>query len=152
VTFDDVVRFKDRQLSKDVQLCFLPPVSDSEYAIPEPFLFDSSGRAVDFRSSSHSTCTGNLGSFLAGLDTGEHTIQSSLEGMGSFIQPLSSNPCLQSAIPMSDADYHLFVTWATWTGKAVYRQRVREWIQGAQSNRQLRIAVYVVNMDLVRCD
>ena len=50
-----------------------------------------------------------------------------------------------------DADYHLFITWATWTGKLVYRQRVHEWLDAAHHNAQARIAVYLVNMDQVVC-
>ncbi len=151
-TYEEIYRFKEGWLSNEAELCFLPLDPDPEYAVPEPFLFDKSGRAIDFRSSSNSTCTASLGTFLSELNARDVLMFSSHEDLGSFAQALSKSPCQKEAILLQEADYHLFITWATWTGKTVYRQRVQDWIRGAQANKQIRIAVYLVNMDMVRCD
>lgn len=152
VTYEEICRFQAGQLSNEALLCFLPLDADPEYAVPEPFLFDKSGRAIDFKSNGNSNCTGSLGTFLSKLNARDVRLLSSHQDLDAFAHPLSKSPCQKEAILIQQADYHLFITWATWTGKTVYRQRVQDWIRGAQANKQLRIAVYLVNMDPVRCD
>jgi hypothetical protein len=151
-SLESIVEFKNKELTAKAQLCFLLLSSDSDIAVPEPFLFDSSGKAVDFRNSKNPACSGPLGIFLSNLTQASVVEHAAWEDMETFTKLMSNAPCFSQRIPFQDADYHLFITWATWTGKAVYRQRVKEWINAAQLNHQVRIAVYLVNMDMVQCD
>lgn len=149
---ESIVDFKNNELSRNAQLCFLVIDCDADHAVPEPFLFDKNGKAVDFRNSQNPSCAGPFGMYLSNLTQSSVVEYGVWEDMRTFTAPISNDACFSERIPIQDADYHLFITWATWTGKAVYRQRVQEWIKAAHSNKRLRIAVYLVNMDMVQCD
>jgi hypothetical protein len=138
-------------ISQSDPVCFARMESDAEWSVPEPFLFDAEGNAIDFRNAENPGCSAPLSDFIANLRQNQIPAKCSLENMASFTRSIHKTPCGDSAFVVPDADYHLFITWATWTGKLVYRQRVHEWLDAAHHNAQARIAVYLVNMDQVVC-
>lgn len=151
VTYDELIKFKNEVLSQSDSVCFARMESDAEWSVPEPFLFDAEGNAIDFRNAENPGCSAPLSDFIANLRQNQIPAKCSLENMASFTRSIHKTPCGDSAFVVPDADYHLFITWATWTGKLVYRQRVHEWLDAAHHNAQARIAVYLVNMDQVVC-
>ncbi len=151
VTYEEMIRFKNDVISQTDPVCFAKMGSDADWSVPEAFLFDSEGHAIDFRNPENPGCSAPLSSFIINLRTNQKPIRYGLENMTSFTRSIYHSPCGDSNMMLADADYHLFITWATWTGKLVYRQRVREWLSAAHQNRQAHVAVYLVNMDQVDC-
>lgn len=151
VTYDELIKFKNEVLSQSDPVCFARMESDAEWSVPEPFLFDAEGNAVDFRNPENPGCSAPLPYFLSNLRRNQKPAKYGLEDMASFCRSIYESPCGYSAIVVAEADYHLFITWATWTGKLVYRQRVREWIDAAHNNPNVKVAVYLVNMDQLDC-
>ena len=151
VTYEELIRFKNDVISQSDPVCFAKIESDTDWSVPEPFLFDAQGNAIDFRNPENPGCSAPLSNFITHLQRNPKPIKHGLENMASFIRSIYKSPCGDSAFVTEDADYHLFITWATWTGKLVYHQRVREWLQAAHHNKEVRVAVYLVNMDQVVC-
>lgn len=151
VTYDEIIRFKNEAISQTDPVCFAKMESDSDWSVPEAFLFDAGGHAIDFRNPDNPGCSAPLSNFITGLRPNQKPIKCGLENMASFIRSIYQAPCSDSTVLLKYADYHLFVTWATWTGKLVYRQRVREWLNAAHQNDQVHIAVYLVNLDQIEC-
>jgi hypothetical protein len=151
VSSEAVLDFKSKYISDQGQMCYAEPTVDHEWFIPEPFLFDAQGRAIDYRIKDNPGCTAPLSVLISGLDSTSRSIIGNQENMSTFASHLKNFPCDSSEFVPSKADYHLFITWATWTGKLVYRQRVNSWIEAAISNKKVRISVYLINMDQVVC-
>lgn len=151
VTYEEIIRFKNEAISQTDTVCFAKMESDSDWSVPEAFLFDAEGHAIDFRNPDNPGCSAPLSNFITNLQPNQKPIRYGLENMNSLTRSIYPSPCGGSNMMLADADYHLFITWATWTGKLVYRQRVREWLNAAHQNGQAHIAVYLVNMDQVDC-
>ncbi|MFM7902474.1 MAG: hypothetical protein ACKPAD_10870 [Bacteroidota bacterium] len=151
VTYEEVIRFKNEVISKSDPVCFAKMESDADWSVPEPFLFDAEGHAINFRNSENPGCSAPLSNFITNLQPIQKPNKYGLEHMDSFIRSIYQSPCSDSTLVLKEADYHLFVTWATWTGKLVYRQRVCEWLNAAHQNNQVHIAVYLVNLDQIDC-
>lgn len=151
----DVVRFRSQVFKDTTAMVFLrshAPQELSEWSVPEAFLFDSHGKPIDFRNPSKPECNGPLEGFLENLRPKQQHPSGNLEHMDLLLREFSSKPCSYEAVRLPAADYHLMVTFATWTGQHIYRQTVLSWIKAAQANASVKIHITLLNVDGIFCE
>jgi len=151
---EQVIDFRNNVFGDTMETAYLQPQASqdlTEWSVPEAFLFDSSGRPIDFRNPEKPRCNGPLSSFLENLRPMQQHPPAQLEHMQLLIQSFAKIPCTHESMQLPPADYHLMITFSTWAGKQIFKQIVRSWIQAARSNHHVQIHVTLLNVDEIHC-
>lgn len=120
--------------------------------IPEVYIFDRSGRQLNYANPDNPNCNAPAEAFLAGLDT-IHTFPVKDDyTLASFTAQLHEPGCGSSfGIKSDSVDFHIFMTWAVWIGRKIHDDKTKLWIEQLKSNHKIRYRIHLVNLDLQEC-
>jgi len=119
-------------------------------SIPDAAIYDSKGNYIEYRAFDTS-CNAGLFEFIPNLNTKnsynkpdyaklEVELNKFLDLRGKLIE----NP---EAIWRASADFYVLIYWNVWTGK-LNKDHVKVWEDAAQNNKNAKIKVIKVNLDL----
>jgi hypothetical protein len=116
-------------------------------SVPEAEIFSANGDNLSYKMESQD-CNAGLFAFIPGLK--RDTVYSKkddfkLEEQLKKIRDLNGNSFNLSN--PDKADYYLFIYWVKWAGK-LNKDHVNEWEDLAHANKNVKIKVYEVNLDL----
>ena len=122
------------------------------FSMPEVFVFDIKGRYLPYKDSLKPNCNGPAEVFLAELDISRNYHFDSTKTLRSFVSSLETIDCEPATINLdAETDFYIFMTWAKFTGKKIYRQKTCQWLKALNENKKIRFNVFYVNQDLQQC-
>ena len=116
--------------------------------LPSIYIFDKQRNNLPFISKKDSTtCNASSYDFVSMLDPKyEYEIDSAIHYTDHAKYLVDLTGKASEITPPEDADYVVFVYWATFMGK-VNKQQTKRWEEAVKGNSNAKIAVYKVNMD-----
>lgn len=116
--------------------------------IPDGAIYDSGGRYIEYRQTD-SSCNAGLFEFIPALQlTGSYNRPDSLP-LHEVWKKLRDLKGHEMAYPGS-ADFYLLIYWTVWTGR-LNKDHVKIWEDLARQNKNCRIQVVKVNLDIQEC-
>jgi hypothetical protein len=114
-------------------------------SIPNGAIYDKNGKYIEYRQSD-TTCNASLTAFIPLLNVAEKYNQpdsSDLSNKLNKFRDLKGN-----RLPArEEADFYLLIYWTVWTGK-LNKDKVKVWEDLAHENKDSKIKVIKVNMDI----
>lgn len=122
------------------------------FHVPDVLVFDSLGRHIPFRDPGKPNCNGPAEQFLAELSPSKTYYTDESFSRNMFTGLLAQNGC--DPVPYEldpGAHFYVFMTWAGWTGRKIYRDKTVRWMEVLHGNNKAVSKVILVNMDLQAC-
>lgn len=113
--------------------------------IPDGAIYDSKGRYIEYRKND-SACNAGLFGFIPSLNLKDSFHRPDSAGLDTELGKFRDIKGNVLAKPAA-ADFYILIYWTVWTGR-LNKDHVRIWEQLAEDNKQCKIRVIKVNLDL----
>ena len=122
------------------------------FSVPDVFVFNAKGNYIPYKDSLKPNCNGPAELFLTELSTSKSYNFSDQYTLESFVNILEGENCHPAAFT-TDArtDFYIFMTYATFTGRKIFKEKSAIWLDSLQNNRQINYRLIMVNEDLKEC-
>ena len=120
--------------------------------VPEIFIFDRYGAMIPYSDTTTFACSGSVTDFLMNLKVDVNSSKKPAADLNKFCDSLYVKNCYAKFSPeIDDTDYYIFISWAKWTGRLIYKQKVMPWMKAIETNENATIKTYFINTDLQQC-
>jgi hypothetical protein len=121
-------------------------------SVPDLFVFDKDGNYIPYKDSLKPNCNGPAELFLTELDPAKKYTFSDDYTLRTFSDLLEGQECQPPNFsPVKNVDFFIFMNYASFTGKKIYREKSSIWLDSLQHNTKIRYQLCLVNMDLKSC-
>jgi hypothetical protein len=122
------------------------------HSVPEMYVFDRDGKYVPYKDSLRPNCNGPAESFASELDPARAYLTDESMSLEKFLQYTNLPGCgLTPQLPEEDVDFTVMMTWASYAGKKIYKEKTILWLDELKKNKKIKYRVYLVNKDLQEC-
>ncbi len=122
------------------------------FSIPDVFVFNSAGNYIPYKDSLKPNCNGPAELFLTELRASKTYNYSDQHTLDSFVKNLEGENCQPVAFKTDTrTDFYIFMTYATFTGRKIYKEKSAIWLDSLKNNRHINYRLFMVNEDLKQC-
>ncbi len=127
-------------------------ISVKDRGYPDLYVFDKKGRFIDFHDTLKPNCNGPAEQFLTELDSERTYNYSSKYTLDSFLALLEDTACNRARlIKLDSTNFYVFLTYASFMGKLVHRQKTLVWRDALVGNNKIKYQLYYLSEDLKSC-
>ena len=122
------------------------------FSMVDMFIFNAEGKYIPYRDTAKLYCNGPAEFFLSALNSETDYYISNEFTLSTFMERLENPQCQPLAFENSnEIDFYIFMTYSTFSGKKIYKDKSTIWLDSLQNNKQIRFKLYMVNEDLKDC-
>jgi|SRR5688572_7517689 len=121
-------------------------------SVPDVYVFNAQGKYIAYKDTSKLNCNAPAEVFLSALNANTEYEFSDVYTLSTFMEVLENPPCQNLENENYNGfDFYIFMTFARYTGKKIYKDKSRLWYDALQQNKKIRYKLFMVNLDLKEC-